>query len=39
MKLSERWKDYKVVTTTGIHGKIIEMGETTIVIDLEGQEK
>jgi len=32
-------KGDKVVTTAGIHGKILEMDETTVVIETEGQGK
>jgi len=32
-------KGDKIVTTAGIHGKIIEMDETTIVVETEGQGK
>ena len=32
-------KGQKIVTIGGIHGKIVEMGETTIVIEIEGQNR
>ena len=32
-------KGDKIVTTSGIHGKIVEMEETTAVIETEGQGK
>lgn len=34
--VSEMKKGYKVVTTAGIHGKIVDMNETTIVLETEG---
>ncbi len=30
-------KGQKIITIGGIHGKIIEMGETTVTIETEGQ--
>ena len=32
-------KGDKIVTTAGIHGKILEMEETTVIIETEGQGK
>lgn len=32
-------KGDKVITIGGIHGKILEMGETTVVIEVEGQSR
>lgn len=34
--VSEMKKGDKVVTTAGIHGKIVDMNETTIVLETEG---
>lgn len=30
-------KGQKIITIGGIHGKIVEMGETTVIIETEGQ--
>ena len=30
-------KGQKIITIGGIHGKILEIGETTVVIEVEGQ--
>lgn len=32
-------KGDKVITIGGIHGKVIEMGETTVIIEVEGQNR
>ncbi len=32
-------KGQKIITIGGIHGKILEIGETTIVIETEGQSR
>ena len=32
-------KGDKIITLGGIHGKIIEMGETTVIIEVEGQNR
>lgn len=37
--VSEMKKGDKVVTTAGIHGKIVDMNETTIVLETEGAGK
>ncbi|MBD3748790.1 MAG: preprotein translocase subunit YajC [Sphingobacteriales bacterium] len=34
--VSEMKKGDKVVTTAGIHGKIVDMNETTLVLETEG---
>jgi preprotein translocase subunit YajC len=32
-------KGQKVITIGGIHGKIIEVGDTTVIIEVEGQNR
>jgi len=32
-------KGQKIVTIGGIHGKIIEIGDTTVIIEVEGQNR
>lgn len=34
--IAELKKGDKVITTAGIHGKIVDMNETTIVVETEG---
>jgi preprotein translocase subunit YajC len=34
--IAELQKGDKVITTAGIHGKIVDMNETTIVVETEG---
>jgi preprotein translocase subunit YajC len=32
-------KGQKIVTIGGVHGKVVEMGETTLIIEVEGQNR
>lgn len=32
-------KGDRIVTIGGVHGKIVEMGETTVIIEVEGQSR